>query len=183
MSKIKSLLVVLAAFGLIACCGCGYTARAYIGKYQTIYVAPFKNSIDVASAKSEYSRYISYYPMLESAVTNAVVNRFVFDGSLKVSKEKDADVILRGELVSYQRNPLRYSQDNNEDVTEYRVTLIINMGLYDGKTGDLIWQKNSFAGDSSYYTAGTQAKTEKAALDNAVTDLARRVVEEFVEAW
>ena len=162
--------------------GCGYTTRAYIGPYKTIYVAPFKNRVDVANAKSEYSRYMSYYPLLESTITQAVVDRFIFDGSLKITREDDADVVLKGELVSYERGALRYAE-NNEDVTQYRITLVVNISLYNRDTGEQIWQKNSFAGDSTYYTTGSQAKSEKSALDDAISDLARRVVEEFTEAW
>ncbi len=182
MKKISLSLVVIFVLGIIAYSGCGYTTRSYLGPYQKIYVAPFKNSIDIANAKSAYSNYITYYPLLESTITQAVVNRFIFDGSLKITKEENADVVLRGELISYERTAMRYAE-NNEDVTQYRITLIVNIGLYNAKTGEQIWQKNSFAGDSNYYTTGSQVKSEKAALDDAVSDLARRIVEEFIEAW
>ncbi|MFC1709105.1 LPS assembly lipoprotein LptE [Candidatus Omnitrophota bacterium] len=182
MKKVNNILVAIGIFGLIVCCGCGYTTRVYIGPYQSIYVAPFKNNVNVASTGSEYSRYVSYYPLLESTITSAVIDRFIFDGNLKVIKQENADIVLKGELISYKRDAARYAE-NNEDVTEYRITIIINMGLYNNKTGEQIWQKNSFAGDSSYHITGSQAKTEKAALDSAISDLARRVVEELVEAW
>jgi hypothetical protein len=174
--------VLLFAFLIFTFHGCGYTTRAYTGIYKTIYVAPFKNSINVADEKAAYSKYMSYYPLLESTITQAVVNRFIFDGSLKVVKEQDADVVLKGELIAYNRDAVRYA-DNNEDVQEYRITLTINMALYNGDTGELIWQKGGFSGDTSYYISGTRAKSEKDALDSAISDLARRVVEEFVEAW
>ncbi|MFH1621745.1 MAG: LptE family protein [Candidatus Omnitrophota bacterium] len=182
MKKIKYLLFLAFILYITSFYGCGYTTRAYIGPHQTIYVAPFKNSINTADIKSEYSRYISNFPLLESTITRAVVDRFIFDGSLKITKETDANVVLKGELISYERNALRYAE-NNEDVTQYRVTLVANIGLYDGKTGKQIWQKDSFAGDSTYHTTGSQTKSEKSALDDAVSDLARRIVEELVEAW
>ncbi|MDD5005081.1 MAG: LptE family protein [Candidatus Omnitrophica bacterium] len=162
--------------------GCGYTTRAYVGPYKTIYIAPFKNSINIASEKATYSNYLTYYPLLESAITQAVVDRFILDGSLKVVKESDADVVLKGELISYDRNPLRYAA-NNEDATEYRITLTVNMGFYRGKDGTEISKKNGFSGDTSYFITGSQAKSEKAALDDAIKDLARRIVEDFVEVW
>ncbi len=182
MKKLKCLLIVICILYVASFYGCGYTTRSYIGPYRSIYVAPFKNNINIASIRSEYSGYRTYYPLLESTITRAVVDRFIFDGSLKIAKEQDADLVLRADLVIYERGPLRYAA-NNEDVTEYRVTIEINMGLYNNKTGDKIWQKNNFAGDSTYYTTGSQAKSEKAALDDAISDLARRVVEELVEAW
>lgn len=182
MKKIKYLLFLAFVLYIASFYGCGYTTRVYIGPYQTIYVAPFKNSINIADIRSEYSRYISNFPLLETTITRAVVNRFIFDGSLKITKKPDADIVLKGELISYERDALRYAE-NNEDVTQYRVTLVVDMGLYDGKTGNRIWQKDSFAGDSTYHTTGSQVKSEKSALDDAVSDLARRIVEELVEAW
>ena len=162
--------------------GCGYTTRAYVGAYQTIYVAPFKNSINIADERAAFASYMSYYPLLESTITRAVVDRFIFDGSLKVVNEENADIILKGELIAYNRDALRYA-DNNEDVEEYRITLTANLALYKGESGDLVWERDSFSGDTSYFITGSQAKSEKAALDAAVSDLARRVVEEFVEEW
>lgn len=162
--------------------GCGYTTKSYIGPYETIYVMPFKNSIDITNVKSDYVNYISYYPLLESTITQAVVNRFTFDGNLKIAREENADLIIKGELISYQRGALRYALDN-ETVQEYRLNLIVNIGLYKGKDGTQIWQKDSFAGETTYFISGPNAKSEKAALDAAISDLARRIVEEVVEAW
>jgi len=179
--KILKIILIL-SFLIFTFHGCGYTTRSYTGIYKTIYVAPFKNSINIADEKSTYTKYMTYYPLLESTITQAIVNRFIFDGSLKAVKEEAADVILKGELTSYSRDAVRYA-DNNEDVQEYRITVTINMALYKGSTGELIWQKDGFSGDTSYYISGTRAKSEKDALDSAVKDLARRVVEEFAEAW
>jgi hypothetical protein len=177
----KSILVFAFALLMFNLYGCGYTTRAYTGIYKTIYVAPFKNGINTADEKASYTKYMSYYPLLESTITRAVVDRFIFDGSLKVVKENYADVVLKGELISYNRDAVRYT-DNNEDVQEYRITLTVNISLY-GKAGELIWQKNNFSGDTSYYITGTRTKSEKDALDDAIKDLARRVVEGFVEVW
>ena len=173
--------VLLGICFLLCVSGCGYTTRAYIGPYQTIYVAPFKNNVDIAKTKVEYANYAGYYPLLESTITNAVVDRFIFDGSLKTVRENEADVIIKGALVSYVRGAARYAE-NNEDVNEYRVTITVEVEFYNNDTQKLIWQKH-ISGDSSYFTTGTQALTEKQALDSAITDLSRRIVEAVVEAW
>ncbi len=41
----------------------------------------------------------------------------------------------------------------------------------------------SFSGEATYFTVGAQAKSESAALEDALTDLARRVVERVIENW
>jgi len=182
MKTLRNVLAFIIVSLLLGFQGCGYTTRAYTGIYKTIYVAPFKNSINIADEKASYSKYMSYYPLLEATITRAVVDRFIFDGSIKPVAEKDADVVLKGELTSYNRDTVRYEQDN-ETTQEYRITVTINMSLYKGDTGELIWTKDGFSGDTSYYISGSRAKSEKDALDDAIKDLARRVVEEFTEAW
>lgn len=173
---------VLIALLLGMVSGCGYTTRVYIGPYRTIYIEPFKNSINIASAKSEYANYVSYYPLLESTITKKVVERFIFDGNLKVVKAEDADVIIKGELTYYNRSALAYAQ-NNEDVTEYRLTLVVNLEFYNNKTQKAIWRQDGFEANTTYFTAGSLAISEKAALDNTVVELARRIVESVTEAW
>ena len=181
MKRIKYFLILSALYPLLSILlGCGYATRANSSEYKTIYIAPFKNNINIASGKSEYARYITYYPLLESTITRAVVDRFIFDSNLKIDKEEKSDLVLKGELASYDRAALRYAS-NNEDVEEYRITLWVNIALY--KKGELVWQKNNFAGDATYFTTGAQAKSEKSALDDAIKDLSRRIVETVVEAW
>jgi len=43
---------------------------------------------------------------METKITDAVINRFLLDGYLKlVSKEDQADLILKGELTNYEKQP------------------------------------------------------------------------------
>ncbi|MDD5019169.1 MAG: LptE family protein [Candidatus Omnitrophica bacterium] len=164
-------------------CGCGYTTRGYVTQagYKTIYVEPFTNSIDTTSEYAEGSRFRTYFPLLENTITNAVVDRFNFDGSLKTSRQEDADLVLSGSLVNYRRDSLRTSSDDNPE--EYRVTLFVNIKLVEGKTGKVLWQKNDFAGDATYFVSGGLARTESQAVQEAALDLARRIMETTVEVW
>jgi len=171
---------ILILFVCLIIAGCGYTVRGFSSKYKSVYVAPFKNSIDITSHKSEYRRYRSYFPLMESTITQKTVDRFIFDSNIKIARENEAEVILKGELIEYERAPLRYA-DNNEDVTEYRITVWVNIILYDGKTNEIIWTKNHFPGDDTYELTGSRSKSERNALSDAIEDLARRIVEVVVE--
>ena len=53
----------------------------------------------------------------------------------------------------------------------------------DAKEKKLVWQEDRFTGDTTYFTTGSQAKTENAAIVDALSDLARRIVERTVEQW
>lgn len=162
--------------------GCGYTTQSLLpSHYKSIYVDNFKNGINVAAEQSNLRMYRGYTPGMETTITKAVRDRYLFDGNLKVSSEDNADVILRAELIDFKRDVLRYDVNNN--VQEYRVKLIINMKLEEVKTGKVVWEEKGFAGETDYTTQGTFSKSENAAIDSAIADLAKRIVERTVEAW
>ncbi|KPK98887.1 MAG: hypothetical protein AMJ95_02085 [Omnitrophica WOR_2 bacterium SM23_72] len=162
--------------------GCGYTTRSMISdKYRTIYVTPFENKIDVTQEAYSANRYRIYRPTLETDITRSVNNKFLTDGNLKPIKEESADLILKGELVEFRRDPLRYTE--SDEVEEYRINIVVNLVLYDRKENAQVWQENNFTGDTTYFTTGSLAKSEDTATNDALSDLARRIVERTVEQW
>ncbi len=179
----RRLIGALLAVSVLLTAGCGYTTRAFVSQtgYRTIHVKPFANKVDTTSEESVGSRFQTYYPLLENKVTNAVVDRFIYDGELRVVPENEADIVLSGDLVHYSRESLRDASDDTPQ--EYRITLFVNIRLVENKTGKVLWEKTNFAGDTSYYTTGSFVKSEAQALEDAVADLARRVVEAAVEIW
>jgi hypothetical protein len=178
----KAALLFTFTFFLFALTGCGYTARSMIrNEYQTIYVAPFENKIDVTQQAYAANKYRIYRPTLETDITRAVINRFLTDGNLKPAKEESAGLVMKGELVEFRRDPLRYT--SNDEVEEYRINIVVNLALYDKKENSLLWQERNFTGYTTYFTAGPQAKSEDVAVNDALSDLARRTVERTVEQW
>ena len=165
--------------------GCGYTTHAYVKQtgYKKIYIKPFLNKVNTTSEYSEGKRFQTYFPLLENTITHAVVDRFIFDGNLKVVKEEEADLVLKGELVSYRRETIRTVPGNGEIPEQYRITLYVNLTLLDNKTKKVVWEKSSFAGDNTYFVTGTLVVSESQALQDATKDLARRIVDSTVEAW
>ncbi len=175
-------LLVAGCWLLVALTGCGYSTRSAIkSSIRTIYVEPFKNNIDYTSEFSEARNVRTYFPLLESKITQVVVDRFLFDGNVKVVKKEAADVVLKGALIDYTRDALRY--DDNNNVQEYRVNLAVSMSLRNEKEDKLIWDEPRFVGEAAYFTSGSQAKSESSAINDALIDLARRIVERTVEQW
>lgn len=162
--------------------GCGYTTRSLIsGQFKTIHIEPFVNKVDIANEKYSENKYRVYRPTLESDVTQSVINKYLYDGNLRPVKNENADLILKGELIEFRRDPLIYS--DSDTVTQYRLNIVVNIALYDKKENKLLWKEDGFTGDSSYFTTGANAKTEDAAVNDALADLARRIVERTVEQW
>ena len=158
--------------------GCGYSVRSSsLGRGKTIYIQPLKNKINY---EAENTRNI-YLPLLEVNLTNAIVDRFLFDGTLRIANKDKANFILQGELIGYQRDPLRYDENNN--IQEYRITITVSMTLWDNVQQKPLWSEPSFSGDTTYFTSGSLAKTESSAIKDALTDVARRIVERTIEDW
>lgn len=167
---------------VLALTGCGYTTRSMVAtQYKTIHVAPFVNKIDFTREVETNSSSHIYQPGMEADITRAVVDRLLFDGNLRPVKVENADLSLKGELVEFRRDPLRYTE--GDDVLEYRLNIVVNLSLWDVKENTLKWEENSFTGETTYFTSGNLAKPESLAINDALNDLARRVVERIVEQW
>ncbi|MCA9405080.1 MAG: LptE family protein [Candidatus Omnitrophica bacterium] len=174
----KLLLYFTLLFSGMSLVSCGYTTGSALpSNLKTIYVSEFKNNIDFSTE----SRRNLYFPLLEVDVRNQIIERFLFDGNLRVTDENQADLILRGELTGYDRGALRYT--DNDDVQEYRVHIIVSLKMYDARTQEVMWTETSFVGEATYFITGAQATTEESALQEAVEDLARRIVERTIEDW
>ena len=175
---LKVFIILFVCIGFV---GCGYTTQSLspiLEDINTIYIEPFVNNVDYGTARGSKNLYI---PMLEVKATNQTIDRFIYDGNLKVSKEDEADVILKAELINYSRDALRY--DDADNAQEYRVNVIVSMVLWDVANNEPLWVEPSFAGEATFFESGPAAKSESTAVDEAVKDLAKRIVERTVEDW
>jgi len=177
----KRLSLAFFCLAVITLSGCGYATRTLsptIISYKTIFIQPFKNKVDYSSERADKNLYV---PMMEVKVTNAVIDKFIRDGALKVSKEDEAGLILKGELMNYRRDDLR--RDDDDNVQEYRITITVALTLWDVANQEAVWVEPGFSGDTTYLLVGPNAKSESAAIDDAVKDLAQRIIERTVEDW
>ena len=178
----KSLAYILSIL-LMFLSGCGYTSASLLPKdVKSIHVANFINKINPASEISDRRMAYLYRPGLETEITRATIDGFIFDGYLHIKSQKEADLKLEGQLVALQQYPLSYSAGGG-NVEEYRVEIMVDLECYDNRSGDLLWKEKRFMGQSTYDLSGREAKTEAEGVTLAVKDLARRIVERTVEAW
>jgi hypothetical protein len=175
-------LVLILAIALGAISGCGYTTGSLLPAHlKTINIENFANKIPLTDEVSDQNRYKTYRPLLEVDVTRAIIDRFIFDGHLRISQKKDANLILEGSLVDFRREPTKYGYDDTID--QYRIVIFVDLKLIDAASEKVIWTENNFAGNDYYFTTGPQQKSENAAVSDALNDLARRVVERVVDVW
>jgi hypothetical protein len=163
-------------------CGCGYTTRSMVGsKYKTIAIELFKSSIDITSEPQANRGFTTYRPALETDITKKVKERFLFDGNFRIAREDEADVILKGKLTDYRKDAVRY--DAQDNVEEYRVSIGVTISLMERADKKPVWSDQSVVGEYTFFLAGPNAKPEDTAVNGALDDLARRVVERTVEFW
>ena len=155
--------------------GCGYTNRAMLpNNIRSIAIPPFANKIPPGQV-------FTYEPGIEIDVTEKVIKRILFDGNLKVTKLEKADARLEGELIHYYQEGTRFN--SQEGVSEYRLYVVCHLRLIDQRNNEVIWDESAFSGDTEYFIEGSNAKPERTAVDSAIDDLAKNVVNRIVEDW
>lgn len=155
--------------------GCSYTQKTVLPRnIKTIYVETVKNKLDVEEI-------YAYQQGLEMDITNAVIRRLQQDGTVKVVEKKNADAILKTDLLAFEQEGLRF--DQLEEVKEYRLFIVVSLRLMDAKTGDLIWAEPNFTGDNEYYVTSVTSIGEQKAATDAVNHLAYNIVDRVVEDW
>jgi hypothetical protein len=177
-----SLRCLLSAVCCLLSAGCGYTTRPGLATHlKTVYVKPFINKIDLTQLTTSTDHFATYRHQMEVDLTDAVINRYQFTGLLRPERAERADCRLEGELIAFRRDALRYNA--SQQVEEWRLGIVVNLRFFDQTTSSLMWEEPGFTGDTTYFALGANAESEATALDRAVTDLARRIVEQSVENW
>ena len=84
-------------------------------------------------------------------------------------------------LKIFEKDARRYTDNNN--IEEYRINIVINVVVKERAKDEVFFAENDFTGETTYFVTGTLAKSENTAIEDAIKDLARRVVERTIENW
>lgn len=161
--------------GLSFLSGCSYTQEAKLPSgVKTIAVPTFKNEIPPQEQ-------FAYRPGIEIELTNALIDRFIFDGNLKVVTEDKADAVLEGSIISYEQEGLRF--DRLENVEEYRLFLVVKFKLIDAKTGKVLMEEPNFSGRAEFFVSRNPLSNRRISANTATFDLAKSLVDRIVKEW
>jgi outer membrane lipopolysaccharide assembly protein LptE/RlpB len=173
--------VLLFALTVLAS-GCGYTTKTSLPEHiRSVHVPSVDNKIDISSEISEKRPFQVYRPGLEVELRNALIDRLVFDGHLRIASDAASDAVLKAQLISFDREPLRYN--SNDTIQEFRVRVSASAQLIDKKSGNVLWSTPGISGESEYFLSGPKAASEDAAVQAALQDLVRHIVEDILEVW
>ncbi|MFZ1946374.1 MAG: LptE family protein [bacterium] len=146
---------------------CGYSGRALLpGHIKNLYVRTFEN---------ETTRY-----GVEQELTSAVTDAFVADGRLSVVAEPQADAMLRGTIVKYEKGPLTF--DRAQTVNEFKIEIVVSIEFEDLREGKVLWKEDNFRAWKSYNEASADAG-EDGALSAAVATVASDILSRTIEGW
>ncbi|MBU0635057.1 MAG: hypothetical protein KKB82_06200 [Candidatus Omnitrophica bacterium] len=167
----KSILIICKLFLLcvLFISGCGYTTKAsFLPRHITsIYIDNFRNNTD--------------QPNLENEFRPQLISFFQKDGNLKIAALDDASSIVRGKLVGYSRDVVRYAED--DVVRQYRLTIAVDFEFVDLTNNEVKIEAANFTGDTEFFLTGSSAKTEESARKEALEDLAKNIVNKVITLW
>ena len=122
-------------------------------------------------------------PQLEAQVTNAIIKRLQADGSVRVDRPANADVVVTGVITRYQRDMLRTQKTDTSVTREYRLGIEALVEARDRTTGAVLLKPTTLTGHADSFLGNDLQSAEEQALPLIADDLARQVVRLLVEGW
>lgn len=122
-------------------------------------------------------------PQLEVPTTNATIQEFQKDGTLTVTGEGDADLVVEAKLVGYELEPVSYRRDRPAQTQDYRVRIVADATATRASTGKVLAEMKGVEGEATFKISGDLKTDERNALPKAARDLAHRIVKNVVEQW
>jgi hypothetical protein len=131
------------------------------GHNRTVEVHPFANQ--------------TLEPWLTDAVTTQVLKEFQRDGTVKVARPGEGDIILSGVVTDYRRVELTSSKSDLLTVQDYRVSLTAQVTARERGSDKVIFSK-PVSGFTLVRVGTDMVGAERQALPLLARDLAQNVV-------
>jgi len=116
---------------------------------------------------------------VKEKLSNAILEEFTRDNTLKIADQRTADSVLRGVLLRVDENAGVYTQQ--ETVNEIRVTLTVQLKYEDVKKRKILWEADMAQFGS--YAPNAASTTRQAAIDDAIRKIATEVRNKTVSDW
>ncbi|MCC7202234.1 MAG: LptE family protein [Nitrospirae bacterium] len=155
---------------LLLLSSCGYhmagTGSHLQGGVRSVFIPVFENK--------------TMEPIVEEEFTPAVIREFMQDARIEVADSSGADMVLKGEVLSYNETPVSF--DASQNVLEYRIAVRTHLILL---RDNPIWERD-IVSTAEYTVSSDVMKTRIAklsALREAAGNLAEEVVDRVLLGW
>ena len=119
-------------------------------------------------------------PGVEVILTNAITEELLRSG-IPLVTEKDADYLLSGTVISYQRRVLSFRSDDQKEVNQYQLEVAVRMEMSPPPSPSPVKGEGkgsiNLTSSSNYFLTGPFSRSEAAAFKTLASDLARKSVE------
>lgn len=162
----------MAFFALLAILGAGcagYRLGSTLPEHlKTLYVS------NVVNETSE--------PELAGLLTRALNREFRRDGTLKLADPDPADIRLDTRITGFRLEPVAYDRSDPKAANDYRLILSAKVLAVERDGGGVLLNA-LLRGETLLASGGDLNSAQRAALPDAVRDLARHVVDNLISAW
>jgi len=114
---------------------------------------------------------------LADRMTDDVIDAFIADGNIKVVSLENADAILVGSLVRYDRSPHEYTQE--DEVISYAVTMDFDIVLKKSSDGSEMWKERI----SQQGIYKIDVETEEDGQQEAIGLLVDAIINKTTKSW
>jgi hypothetical protein len=154
-------------FCLLLTLACGYSAGNLLPSHiKKIYIPTFEN---------ETTKY-----GIEQDLTTVVTEAFTNDNRLSLVSEGEADAMLRGVIVKYEKGALTF--DRAQTVDEFKIEITVAVEFEDLREGKILWKEDSFRAWESYSESAEEGGEDEA-IGAAIETLASDMLSRTMEGW
>lgn len=115
---------------------------------------------------------------LPETITSGIIDGFIEDNQIKVVDQANAESILTGAIVEYQRKP--YTFDETDRVTEYIVEIWVDAELVKKEGEASVWKAERMRG-FGVYKADTE--DEQLGQTRAIEKLSEDILNRTIKSW
>jgi lipopolysaccharide assembly LptE-like protein len=162
------------AVGVIALllAGCAYHLGPVGGQAagaRSVQVRPFSNN--------------ALEPRLSEAIVNSVRKSIQRDGTFRLDTSGDADIIVSGTILSFDRSELSFQPGDIITPRDYRVSTVAKVTAVDRSTGKLLVDR-LVTGATTLRIGSDQTSAERQAVPLIADDLGRKIASLLAEgSW
>ena len=143
------------------------------------------NGVEAGSrtVRVQYFANQTLQPRLSEAIAQALRKRFQEDGTYHLANDTDADVVVTGEIVRFERIPVTFQPGDVRTTRDEEITLTVHVLAQDLRAGTKILDRE-VRGRIDVRIEADQTSAERQALSQLAEDFANKAVPMIVDgSW